>query len=264
MPTHVQGSNERLPPSFFAMSTTVQASVRYSIRVSVVRCGFLRQNEKVETVFLYLPKTRPPVLPPPSWHSYAAGSSDAKPPIESPEDRCAKEWKVVSMSGKGDLDIRLCFLKPLVYQAGSSIPFTITVFSPAASTHILSDLVISSAQVSLVKRIEVNVHGRVHTQEQVLGLGVLRKPESPAVSRETVRIANGVISGGREHGEVSWGLEGLVQVKYAIRVDIKPSVSLDGVIPTCHYQQPIELTTHSADDPESALVGPALGITRRL
>ncbi|KIO21715.1 hypothetical protein M407DRAFT_28708 [Tulasnella calospora MUT 4182] len=277
IPTTIDGSTAPLPPSFYRMYATMEGSVRYVMRIELHKRGILRRNEKVETVFLYLPKTTPPSTRPPSWYHYtsAAGSSsnpnrDVKIPIEPASDRSQKEWKtMVLASGTQvpDLGVEFSLLKPLVYQARSPIPFSLTVSS---TSPVLPDLILSCAQVTLLRCTTIHASGQTYRHEEVIGTADFGKPESPTEAQsqsKVVRVSNGCIEGGKEQGEIAWSVDGMVEVNYALQVDIKPTLALNAAIPNFHHKEAIELTTHSAEDADNwdgVLDGPALGIIGRL
>ncbi|KAG8983344.1 hypothetical protein FRB90_006103 [Tulasnella sp. 427] len=258
----------------------MEGSVRYVMRVEVHKKGMLRRNEnRVETVFLYLPKTTPPSTRPPSWYHYtnnASGSSssasrDVKIPIEPASDRSQKEWKTIIPACGAPvpgLTVELSLMKPLVYQARSPIPFSLTVSS---TSPVLPDLILSCAQVTLLRCTTIQASGQTHHHEEVIGTADFGKPESPAEGSSgpgVIRVSNGCIDGGKEQGEIAWSVDGMVEVTYALQMDIKPTATaLNGALPTFCHRESVELTTHSAEDADNwdgVLDGPALGVIGRL
>lgn len=198
-------------------------------------------RSRVETVFLYLPKTTPPSTRPPSWYHYtsAAGSSnnpnpDVKIPIEPAGDRSQKEWKTMTLASGipvPNLAVEVWFpyqpsrlrhlleychqfslLKPLVYQARSPIPFSLTVSS---TSPVLPDLILSCAQVTLLRCTTIHASGQTYQHEEVIGTADFGKPESPSEAQsqsKVVRVSNGCIEGGKEQGEIVWSVDGMVEV----------------------------------------------------
>ncbi|KAG8899328.1 hypothetical protein FRB99_006777 [Tulasnella sp. 403] len=269
LPTTAEDSGDDLPPSFYRRLPKAEASVRYTIRVSVFKRGLLRRNERVETVFLYLPKTSPP-LP--------VSGSDSDPtgpggPSRSPLSRNPappNEWKVISLLGRlkvPDLEVQLRLPEPLVYQARTSIPFMLVA---SYSSPILADLVLSHSRVTLVKHITVQINDKIFEAQETLGEATLGKPTSslsPAADGTFSRTLHGCVAGGREQGELSWRVPEMVAVKHLFRLEVKPDNSLTDAIPSFVWDEVIELTTHATEDAynfDGTMDGPALGVIGRL
>lgn len=111
-------------------------------------------------------------------------------------------------------------MKPLIYQAQTEIPFSLTASYRNA---VLPDLILSSSQVSLLKRTTITSGRSTFTSEEVIGSAAFGKAESPSdrIGGSTVvRVANGCVYGGRKEGETSWEVPELVKVSVSIQGDL--------------------------------------------
>ncbi|KAG9034928.1 hypothetical protein FRB95_012344 [Tulasnella sp. JGI-2019a] len=258
LPDTAENSEIPLPPSYHFHRPGVEASVRYTLRVIWTKKGLARTNEEINTVFLYLPRSRQSSPLSPSWWSPPSTTSEAdlKTPYAYSSRRCVKDWDTIPLTSlwtKAHSSVKLVLPSLLSYEAGSNISAKIIASSPtlAASNHMLDNM-----HVELIKITAVMVNQKADVHEETLGTAVFGErdgwiPPCNAVEDDMViRTAHGSVSGGRPQGEMAWRLPGLMQVQYAIRVDLQPSVDIKAPRREHRHTQLIELTTDSGHDLE--------------
>ncbi|KAG8928840.1 hypothetical protein FRC02_006415 [Tulasnella sp. 418] len=228
--------------------------------------GF-RRHETVETAILYLPKTSPPARRSESSQYNSASSSSGLPDEKAAFTYTGWKTSILTSAEPSDavkdLLIEMALQRPLSYPSRRPIP--VRLIFANSSDPIIPDLIASSAEISLYKMITLTINGRPVRREQLIGKGKFGKAIRQSKENDVV-IAEGSVVGGKPYGEVTWQVDGVVSVDYAVRVEVKPSQSLEGVIPCYTRTETIALTTHSWEEAfhrDGILEGPALGIIGR-
>ncbi|KAG9040083.1 hypothetical protein FRB95_000012 [Tulasnella sp. JGI-2019a] len=274
LPTTIENSDIPLPPSYYFRCPLAEAVVRYTLRVIWTKRGLLRMNEEINTVFLYLPRSRQASSLPPSWWSppSATSATDLKSPYAYSPRGGIKEWNTTSLTSlqsTSDCCIQLTLPTLLSYQAGATISVGITVFSPTLA---VADLILDSVRVQLIKITTITINLKAETYEETLGVvgpderDGWMPPCSQVESGMICRTAHGCVSCGRPEGEMVWELAGFIQVQYAIRVSFKPSENqnLKATDRGLYHSQPIELTTDDSEYDDVWARTPASGLVGRV
>ncbi|KDQ20141.1 hypothetical protein BOTBODRAFT_41364 [Botryobasidium botryosum FD-172 SS1] len=263
LPMSTQQGTSRLPPSCSLFLPGASAEVRYRVKVEMVRKG-LRFNQSIKTKILYLPKTtspRPKYLAPPP--------EDPDAELRSPGYEESTQWTIVDVpptypntkgpTNKTPVSAQLLLPYPTIYPAHRPIPIVVTLTSPSPVLLAL----LSNITLQLVVTTKMCTRGNTCARERVIGTGRVTASEEHGL-----KLFRGAVSGGNEGGEMSWKIDGYAEVKYAIRLIIRPppeARSLDGALPYFTHTQTIQLTTHEqesegAESEAEAEVTPALGL----
>ncbi|KAG8957525.1 hypothetical protein FRC03_010056 [Tulasnella sp. 419] len=266
LPSQCSGSSDPLPPSSYLMFPGVECHVAYHVKVDMFKKGF-RRHETVETAILYLPKTSPPARRSESSQYNSASSSSGLPDEKAAFTYTGWKTSILTSAEPSDavkdLLIEMALQRPLSYPSRRPIP--VRLIFANSSDPIIPDLIASSAEISLYRMITLTINGRPVRREQLIGKGKFGKAIRQSKENDVV-IAEGSVVGGKPYGEVTWQVDGVVSVDYAVRVEVKPSQSLEGVIPCYTRTETIALTTHSWEESfhrDGILEGPALGIIGR-
>ncbi|KAG8928836.1 hypothetical protein FRC02_006411 [Tulasnella sp. 418] len=263
LPSQCMESPDLLPPSSLLLFPGIECHIAYDVKVDMFKKGF-RKHETVGTRILYLPKTSPPAQRTEA-HTYSPPSPSASSSNEK-TDAANSGWKTSIMRGEVPLDtvkdllVEMALPRPLSYKSKTPIPVHFLFSNSPDST--FPDLIASNATISLYKNTTLFHRGYAIHREQLLGKGDFGKAWKSHQESNTW-TAEGSVVGGKTNGEISWQVDGFVSVEYAIRVEVKPSPALKGVIPSYSRTENITLTTHSWEEAfqrDGILDGPALGI----
>ncbi|EJD05723.1 uncharacterized protein FOMMEDRAFT_145158 [Fomitiporia mediterranea MF3/22] len=255
-PTYADGRQSRLPPSSIFYQPGVSCVVKYRLKITVIRKGFMRRNDSIKIPLLYLPRT------------FANG-----PLIESIPTTSYSEYsehvKVVRLeasSKHGSFDnapaIALMLPSTLSFAAYDTIPMSLSTVSRHDAA--VAKLLLSSAKIQLIKRTRtwINCGRNGSSQDGLVGVaevvGIDENREGTTVFSYELRINRPAV-------QKSWSVEGVAEQQYYIRVVIRPLSSIASHVPNYNCEQPIELTTDSYESPERELLAmggspsPALG-----
>lgn len=135
-------------------------------------------------------------------------------------------WKVFDLASSdpttssGDLIVQFGLPRPLSYTSGIPIPYRVFVIPTTSGSSVSAVDIHSSLTVSLVKIISFSLRHESlgqKTIEKVLGVGVPWKIEAKPGADEIWQV-DGYVNGIKAGGEMSWSLDGCVNVKYLLRV----------------------------------------------
>ncbi|CCA66407.1 hypothetical protein PIIN_00093 [Serendipita indica DSM 11827] len=263
-PETCEGKQTPLPPTWSLNCPGVSAEVVYTLRVDLRRSGFMRQDDKALAKVEYYPRNAPP--------------SPTSPDGAQPKK---KRWLALEINTNlrpmGNLAVerplvptifntRICILRPKIYASGSDVPYMIHLWSPVNTT-VQGSLDI---QVTLVKSSEVFLKGERFEKKSVIAKAVNAQRRfvqgSSAENQSTRRpgtgdrdtrggtlTIEGTIRAGKTGEEMSWSVDGIVSIKYALRFVVAPAAKvadfpgLREILPTFEHSEDITLTTHDTN-----------------
>ncbi|KAG9091000.1 hypothetical protein FRC06_000785 [Ceratobasidium sp. 370] len=230
LPTTGDDNENPLPPSFVQFLPGVSAEIRYRIRVDMSRSG-LRRRESIapeDESLKELHLTPKPIMKP-STKNKATASTEVQAKIALP-----------------------C---PLVAASGDRIPFVLTVQSQSPALAALY----TNVTLQLIKHIRIKAYERNSSKETVISAGEVYDVEQRG---DGIQILRGELGNGAPGRELSWTAGGLVEIKYILRLSIKPppcTTALSSNIPVFEGTIPIRIMTHR-HGPDMDVAAPALGI----
>ncbi|KAF9001943.1 hypothetical protein BDQ17DRAFT_1426228 [Cyathus striatus] len=235
------------PPSYFSYHQNMSCDVSYTLKFLMIRRGHgLKKHESKTVQILYLPKTYPTdplvisIPRPPRRLNDAPPLLHAMERVKtiniSPYYSCTEE-----IHGKEFL--KCCHLSvphPQTFSSGQMIPFTLSIVFPEqpAVAHLLTH----NIRIQLLRRMVVWRKGVLDgVQRDVLvSTASLRQARE---YNEGITMLRGEIQAGDAGRECSWGLKDYAEVKYLLRIALRPPNPLSGHIPSFRHEEVLEITT---------------------
>ncbi|KAF8608835.1 hypothetical protein BDV93DRAFT_518883 [Ceratobasidium sp. AG-I] len=267
LPTYAQGSTQALPPSsYYAFLARGYLEVKYTLRVDMTRARFHR-HEMVLTPIHYLPRSHSP--PPTDLLGAELGFT---PPTDTDFWRTIELTPTVpqinrrypvSLKVSGLISAEFALLKSQIYTATTPIPFRLTLRASSPALALLPNVSVHLIKKWILTVKDFNV--RV-AREVVLGSGEIWRVEEGEEGSECERVVSGCVVGGKPGAEASWGVEGVFQAEYLIRVQVKAPEdmrSLGATLPTFFHQEVVRMTTHEYTENEMVRGQPSLALSPR-
>ncbi|KII88947.1 hypothetical protein PLICRDRAFT_53444 [Plicaturopsis crispa FD-325 SS-3] len=262
-----------LPPSFNTLLPGTTCNVTYMLKVDMTRKG-LRRHESINVPILYLPKSRPSVPPLLSIPLPALANVDVPFPVDDRifTVKMAASWPNTSRAADPSDTSRALYLSlpsPACFTSGDNIPLVISLVMKGDPS--LAKLLAPKIRVTLVKRTRVWRAG---------GVDILRVRNMPIASVDSWRVHESSdesvsrlqceLQAGSAGQENSWGIEGIVDTQYFIRVVLSPPCSVSGHVPSFRHEEPVKIMTDPWGHYERELLStggvptPALGLAAPL
>ncbi|CAE6426152.1 unnamed protein product [Rhizoctonia solani] len=255
-PTSCDEGTNPLPPSFVYSFPGVSAEVRYRVRVDMSRSG-LRRRESLVVPILYLPRSCTPAnnesLPP--YSNRFGQSFEAQGMEELPLVPRVQNGSKRNESPSSDIQAKIALPSSLLVASGDRIPLIITIHSQSQALAALY----TDISLQFVKFIIIKSPQKKSFREEVLALGEMH---NEVELENGTRILRGELGGGVHGAELSWSATGVIEVKHAIRIALKPpasKASLSTNLPIFERTIPIEVMTHR-HTPKVDTALPALGL----
>lgn len=266
-PTHCNIDNvkneepARLPPTFHGSHPGADGSVRYRIRLHVVKSTFWPDETLVMTVN-YLPKSYslPETL---LWP--AISIMDAKRfGLENSKWKTTTALLLPSPHRHSLKEPSLLVSIPSTARAVANFCFqvNVTLRLPGFSSEDIDALIANPKRlaIQMLRKTTMNVNGQRSTKTVVLGLARCQQVEKELVQRCDERIVRGWFAAGTPRGETSWSAGDLIENKYFIRVVV---TLWDDSTPIFKHEEPITMFTHSRtefEDPSEVHDAPAINL----
>ncbi|KAH7338376.1 hypothetical protein B0J17DRAFT_662279 [Rhizoctonia solani] len=256
LPETCDKSTNPLPPSCICSLSEASAEIRYRVYVGMSRSG-LRRRDSLTIPILYLPRFYIPLntssLPSENGQIgclYEAEGMEELPLV--PEIRNGGKRNASSII---DIQAKIALPASLLVVSGDRIPFIITIHSQSQALAALY----TDISLQLVKITRIKAPPQASLKEEVLSFGEVYHTEEPG---NGVRALRGELGSGVPGSELSWSAGGIVEVRHAIRLSLKPpssTLSLSANLPIFERTIPVGIMTHRyAPDVDTAL--PALGL----
>ncbi|KAG8749155.1 hypothetical protein FRC14_001638 [Serendipita sp. 396] len=251
------GDEELLPPTFRAAHPSMEGSVKYTIKVQVIKTG-LWLRESLSTVIHYLPKF---YLQPEALLWPAISLMDAKRfGLESNDKwRTSSAHLLYTPSSfkRGAIappELSVSIPRTAQAVAYSCFPVNVTVRLPGFSQEEM-DAIVSNPErlsITMIKRTTlVANNGGGQKSSHVVGIGSAQQQQ---IEKELVkrpgeeRIVRVWFKAGTKYGEASWRINNLIEVQYFIRVALSLQ---NGQAPIFRHEEEIQMFSHSREQFEN-------------
>ncbi|KZV67982.1 hypothetical protein PENSPDRAFT_583121 [Peniophora sp. CONT] len=250
------------PPTYMAWSPGMTCEVSYFVKVDVVRKGMRRHEERKIPVH-YLPKSWPTHAPP---RELAAAGMSALKTVKLrhmwPEGVCA------TLAAKSDVPLILVSIPAgSSISAGHTLLIRVTIHAPCSSA--LPKILADGISVRLTRRTKLHLNGQIGMmREIVLGTGTALDVDLAREGYASVQLAVPVGENGREQ---SWGVPGMLEVLYHLRVSVQApkEAGASAFLPVYAHDERVHVATEPYGTRQRELLSlggasaPALGMVDR-
>ncbi|QRV88587.1 hypothetical protein RhiJN_16605 [Ceratobasidium sp. AG-Ba] len=158
-------------------------------------------------------------------------------------------------SPRTDVEAKIALPCPLVVASGDRIPFVLTIQSQSPALAALY----TNVTLQLVKQLRIKAYEKMSYKETVISSGEVYDAEQIG---DGAQILRGELGNGVPGRESSWTAAGVLEVKYLLRLSIKPppcTTVLALNVPIFEGTLPVRIVTHQSS-PEMDMSMPALGM----